>query len=305
MNKPITAPLEKARPDYSIYDYRNGIYKIVHFKKSETVLLSSDRKKKGNTEKLDPSLSRARRVVLELALCNIWDWFCTFTISKDKFDRRDLIKWRNSFTQWIRDQRKKGIDIAYVLVPEKHKDGSWHAHGLFRGGMELVSFADLRYQGILVPDVLVHGGFFNWPAYQKKFGFCSFGRIRNPIATGFYVTKYLTKDMSDHVSQVGLHLYYCSNGLSRSVLHGDVYGHCKYLDEFITHEYEFVDVGMTHIKDNLDWSFALEYMDFEPLDAYMNQQSIEVEVDQYMQAVQMAFDDLNIAGWCNGSTSGP
>lgn len=305
-HSPIVAPPELVRPDYSIYDYRNGIYKVIRFRSTAPRLCSpSERQRKGNEHKLDAAMSRARRVVLELALCNPWDWFCTFTISKDKFDRSNLIKWRDSFTQWIRDQRKKGIDIAYVIVPEQHKDGSWHAHGLFRGNMELVSFADLRAQGVRLPDDLVHGGYFNWPDYQRKFGFCSFGRIRNPVATGFYVTKYLTKDMSHHVSQVGLHLYYCSKGLERSNKHGDIYGYCRYLDDFLTNEYEFCDTGMTHVKDGLGWDFALEYMAVEPLDDAFPVEVVAQEVDSYMDAVQMAFDDLNIAGWCNGSTPGP
>lgn len=290
LSNQFVVPLDEVRPDYSIYDYRNGIYKIIRFRSTAPRLCPvSDRQKKGNDHKLDAAISRARKVVLELALCNSWDWFCTFTIAPDKYDRENLIKWRDSFTQWLRDQRKKGFDISYVLVPEKHKDGSWHAHALFKGNMQLVPFADLRAQGRRVPDVLVYGGYFNWPAYEEKFGFCSFGRIRNPVATGFYVTKYLTKDMSDHVSQVGLHLYYCSKGLNRAEKHTDIYGFCNYLDQFLTNEYEFCDTGMTHVNDDLGWDFALEYCAVDPLDdAYFA--DVSAEVDNYMEAVQLAFD---------------
>lgn len=286
------APPELIRPDYTIYDYRNGIYKVVRFKSTAPRLLpASAKRKKGNDKKLDSAISRARRVVLELALCNRWDWFCTFTIAQDKFDRSNLIKWRDSFTQWLRDQRKKGVEVAYVLVPERHKDGSWHAHGLFRGNIPLVSFAGLRASGAKVPDKLVAGGFYNWVDYQKKFGFCSFGAIKDPVATGFYVTKYLTKDMSDHVSQVGLHLYYCSKGLERSNHHGDIYGHCAYLDGFLEHHHEFCDTGMTHVKDGLGWDFALEYMDIQPLDDFsVCQDKDSWGVDDYMEATQLALD---------------
>lgn len=290
-NNSIVVPLDDARPDYTIYDYRNGIYKVVRFRSTAPRLaLPSERMKKGNDHKLDASLSRARKVVLELALCNQWDYFCTFTISKDKYDRDNLAKWRDSFTQWLRDQRKKGLDVSYVLVPEQHEKGGWHAHGLFRGNMRLVPFSDLRYKGIPVPDKLVHGGYLNWPEYQQKFGFCSFGRIRNPVATGFYVTKYLTKDMSALVSQVGLHLYYCSNGLERSNKHGDIYGFCTYLDSFLTNKYEFCDTGMTHVKDGLGWDFGLEFMAVESLDDVFPEDVQSEEVDQYMDAVQIVLD---------------
>lgn len=279
------------RPDYTIHDYHNGIFKVVKFRSTlPRLVLPEDRKKKGNDFKLDSAISRARKVVLELALCNDWDYFCTFTISKDKYDRNDLITWRDSFTQWIRDQRKKGIEVQYVLVPEHHKDGSWHAHGLFKGNMPLVSFADLRRVGVRVPDRLVNNGYYNWVEYQKKFGFCSFAIIKCAAAAAFYVTKYLTKDVSDNVSQVGLHLYYCSRGLQRSRKHGDIYGEHQYLDNFLTNKYDFCSTGMTHVSKGLDWTFALDYMMLEPLSFDDQEEAAEIEADTYMEAVQTVLD---------------
>lgn len=300
-HQPIVAPLEEVRPDYSIYDYGGkGIYKVIRFKSTlPRICPVSQKAKKGNDHKLDPAISRARNVVLQLALCNEWDYFCTFTISKDKYDRNNLIKWRDSFTQWLRDQRKKGLEVDYVLVPEQHKDGSWHAHGLFRGNMKLVSFRDLRAQGVRVPDKLVNWDYYNWPAYQKKFGFCSFGLVRSSVGVAFYVTKYLTKDLGDLSSKVGLHLYYCSRGLKRAEKHGDIYGYCSYLDQFLTNRYDFCDTGMTKVKDNLGWDFALEYMEelrsdpFEMLDPAQYEDIYTAEVDDYMEAVQMVLDGFS------------
>lgn len=279
------------RPDYTIHDYHNGIFKIVKFRSTlPRIVLPADRAKKGNDHKLDSAISRARKVVLELALCNDWDYFCTFTISKDKYDRKNLIKWRDSFTQWLRDQRKKGIDVQYLLVPELHKDGSWHAHGLFKGNMSLVSFAELRKSGARLPNRLVNNGYYNWPEYQKKFGFCSFALIKCAAAAAFYVTKYLTKDVSDNVSQVGLHLYYCSRGLQRSNKHGDVYGQSAYLDTFLTNQYDFCSTGMTHISKGLDWTFALDYMMLEPMSFDDHADAAELEADTYIEAVQCVLD---------------
>lgn len=290
-HKPITALPELVSADYNIYDFTNGIYKIVRFKSNAPRLGPGPREKQSSYEnKLDASLSRARRSVLELALCNDWDYFCTFTISKDKFDRSNLVKWRDSFTQWMRDYRKKGFEIAYVLVPERHADGSWHAHGLMKGNIPLISFVEERKQGMFVPDKLVYGDYLDWPDYRKKFGFCSFGKIKDPVATGFYVTKYLTKDQSSMVSDVGLHLYYCSKGLNRAEFHGDIYGYCAALDTFLTNHYDFCDTGMTHVKDNLDWSFGLEYMAMESLEFDKPAAVDQTAVDDYMEAVQSVLE---------------
>ena len=293
---PIQAPLDLVRPDYNIYRYTDQIYKIIRFRTTAVPTRLYDRSKFQKYDcKIPAALSRARRVVLELALCNSWDWFCTFTISKSKYDRSDLMTWRKSFTQWIRDQRKKGLDISYLLVPEQHKDGSWHMHGFFCGVSDfLVSFADERKRGLKVPDKLVKGNFYDWPDYREKFGFCSFGAIRDPVAAGFYVVKYLTKDLHASAVPLGLSLYYCSQGLNRADFHGDIYGSCAYLNQFLTNKYDFCETGMTKVKDNVGWDFALEHMDILPLeDVSAPDDSIVEYVDFYAEITQLSLDGFS------------
>lgn len=289
-------PAELQRPDYNIYRYTDQIYKIVRFKSCAPVHVPSDPKEHQSYDhKLDASLSRSRRVILELGLCNPWKYFCTFTLSKDLHDRKNLGLWVSKFPQWIRDQRKKyGIDIPYLLVPELHGDGSWHMHGFF-GDISplLVSFEDEYKNGMRVPWKLVEGGFYDWPDYRQKFGFCSLGLIKNQVAAGFYVTKYVTKSLQADCLGVGLHLYYCSQKLNRSSLHGDVYGFCNYLDQFLTNHYDFCDTGMTHVRNDLDWSFGMEFMDSKPFEVF-SFDHIEPEqisfFEDYFSGVQIALE---------------
>lgn len=292
---PITSPPELVRPDYSIYRYTDKIYKIVRFKSTVIPLRLADRSKfEKHDDKLPAALSRARRVVLEIGLCNQWEYFCTFTISKDKHDRFNLVKWRDTFTQWLRDQRKKGYEIKYLLVPERHKDGAWHMHGFFSGvGPLLVPFREERKQGLKVPDKLVEKGYYDWPAYREKFGFCSFGVLHDPVAAAFYIIKYLTKEMQSSSMAVGLHLYYCVQGLNRSEKHGEIFGSCTYLDQFLENDYEFCKTGMTHTKHGLGWEFALEYMDFEPL--YDDHASdLTAVADELYEMVQLTMDGFSV-----------
>lgn len=258
---------------------------------------------KHHEKKLDSSISRAKRVILEKALCNHWEWFCTFTISKDKFDRANLALWRDTFTQWLRDQRKKGLPIRYLIVPEQHQDGSWHAHGLFSGLTEtdLITFKEMDRAGYRSPDgkrlppKLRNSCYFNWPDYQEKFGFCSFGKINNPVACGFYITKYITKDNDRMVKDVGLKSYYCSQGLLSAEKHVDFYGRDPEIDRLLVNTYDFCKTGMTHVKDNCDWSFCMEYGDFvdikdlEPLTFVpgTEQTAPETEADEYFDFEQL------------------
>lgn len=292
----ITVPLDEVRPTYSIYRFLDGVYKVVKFCSTAPVYVPhAERCKKGNTDKLAASLSRARRNILELALCNDWTYFVTLTLSKENGDRFDLNAWYKSFTEWLRYQRKLGYHISYVLVPERHDKGSWHMHGLMNIDMPVVSFRQLRYEGNKVPSYLVDNSYLNWPAYQQRFGFCSLSTVRNHVAVSYYITKYVTKDMARCVSDVGSHMVRSSVGLNRPTKHGDIYQHVKYLDTFLDHVYDFCSTGMTQVKDGLDWTFALEYMELEPWNVSdPESQAVPelVEVDNYVEFTQMYLNNI-------------
>lgn len=169
----------------------------------------------GNTAKLDNSLSRTRSRVRELVLCNEWEWFGTFTLSPEGHDRFDIAEFTRSFSKWIQNiNYRQGLHICYLLVPEQHADGAWHMHGVLKGIPDDMLRQFSPRDG--VPRNLVKQGFYNWPAYQKKFGFVSLGPIRSLEATANYIGKYITKELA--ASPIGLnkHLYLCSKGLKRA-----------------------------------------------------------------------------------------
>lgn len=88
-----------------------------------------------NTEKLEQSISRTKSKIYELAFCNPWDYFFTATLDPSKYDRTNLKKFHKDLTQWFRNyNRKHSIDLAFLLIPELHKDGkAWHMHGFLYG----------------------------------------------------------------------------------------------------------------------------------------------------------------------------
>lgn len=272
---------------HSIYHYTDGIYKIVQWYRPVGHFGPGPAENhKHYDKKLESSLSRSRRVILEKALCNHWEYFCTLTISKDKFDRSDLIAWRDTFTQWLRDYRKKGHQVKYLIVPEQHKDGSWHAHGLLSGipASDLIYFDTMDKNGYRTPQgrrlplKLRNSEYQCWMPYHQKFGFCSLGAIQNHVAASFYMTKYMTKDNDRLVSTVGLKSYYCSTGLATATKHIDFFGRDLYIDNLLVNDYEWCKTGMTHLRDGLDWMFCLEYLDFdslEPLESYAAPAQVE------------------------------
>lgn len=245
---------ELCGPDYNIYRYRHDYFKVVRFvstapRMGPPVRSGADGFK--HEDKLPAALSRARRVCLELALCNDWKWFCTLTIADSNFDRKNLDGYYKRFKEWLKYQSSKlGVALPYLLVPEQHGDGSWHMHGFFTAAIDplLVSFRKLWKNGADVPYKLVRKGYYNLPKYQERFGFCSFGEIRDQIACAHYTTKYITKSFMGDARRVGLNLYYCSQGLNRSSLYGDIYGRSSLLDGMLQHHYSFCSSGFVQLS---------------------------------------------------------
>ena len=303
--RPIQAPPDLVGPDYNLYRFRSDMYKVVRFKSTAPrcgyIPRNNDQGYK-HIDKLPQSLSRARRVCLELALCNEWKWFATFTIAKDNFDRKNLDGFYDRFSEWLKYQRKiHNVKIPYLLVPEQHGDGSWHMHGFFNADIDqmLVLFRDMDKQGYRtadgkkLPRKLIRNDFYNWPAYQKRFGFCSFGKIRDHDATAFYATKYISKSFQGDARRVGLKLYYCSQGLNRSQYFDSLYGPCPDLDKALVNHYEYCSIGFVRfdrepgddplldiIENQREQLFPMSFaVDVDP--------EVAQEVDDYYEVTQM------------------
>lgn len=206
-----------------------------------------------NSEKLQENIARAKSTIFELAFCNPWDWFFTATLSPQKYDRTDLNKFHRRLTQWLRDYNKKyGLNIKFLLVPELHRDGkSWHMHGLLYGlpVEHLVQFRIGDVMGKGLADKVRKGDVvYNWPAYAAKFGFCDLESIGSYEAVSKYITKYITNSLASSVTELNAHLYYVSRGLQRAavVKKGFLYGNIEY-----TYENEYCKVAWLDYSDEL------------------------------------------------------
>lgn len=162
-----------------------------------------------NDEKLSQSLTRSRTCVREYVLCNPWDWWCTFTINPENYDRYDLDVFYKDFAKFINNYNSKTCDceehkVKYLLVPEQHEDGAWHMHGFIKG---------IRPEDLYINQY----GYQTWKQYEKKFGFISMSEIKNIEKAASYAIKYMTKNADKNVQELNKHMYYCSKGLHKAV----------------------------------------------------------------------------------------
>lgn len=77
------------------------------------------------------AVRRARARVREIALANGFDLFATLTTDRERVDRYDDKEVLRRFTKWAENQVQR-YGMKYVVVPERHKDGAIHFHGLLR-----------------------------------------------------------------------------------------------------------------------------------------------------------------------------
>jgi len=146
------------------------------------------------------SQKRSKQMVLEYLRANKWDWFVTLTFAPDKADRYNYDDCYKKLKNWLnRIKQKKCTDIKYLFIPEQHKDGAWHFHGV-------IACADEAALGIFqgaVPEI------YNITSY--KLGFSSASRVKDSKRVSTYVSKYMTKALIE--CTYGRHRYIRSSNL--------------------------------------------------------------------------------------------
>ena len=156
-----------------------------------------------NDNKLSCNIVRAKNLVKEYGLCNPWDFFVTLTLDKEKYDRYDLKKFKHDLSQFLNNYNRNGKSVKYLFIPEMHKDGAWHMHGLLY---------DIPPEDLYTNE----HGYLVWKPYAEKFGFINMAPIKDIEKCSSYITKYITKDLSKAIKDLNAHLYYASQGLNKA-----------------------------------------------------------------------------------------
>lgn len=145
--------------------------------------LSVERKEKDN-------LSRARSVVYDLARSNRFDWFISLTFSPQMVSNR-----------WDYDECSAAVKRfthklclwgnGWIIVPERHKNGAFHFHGLVQGELNVCPAIN-PYTGKQKVD---KNGRLVFNLNDYEFGFTEAVKTDNSPKLATYLTEYFTKDM--------------------------------------------------------------------------------------------------------------
>ena len=153
------------------------------------------------------SMNRTINKVYEIARSNQWEYFFTMTFDGKKVNRYDYSECVKKMTHWLNDMRKLySPDMKYLVVPERHKDGAYHFHGLFYdiGRLPMVD-SGIKHNRRKI---------YNLPTF--KHGFTTVSRVGDSGKASNYVCKYITKELCQVTS--GKKRYWSSRNINRPVI---------------------------------------------------------------------------------------
>lgn len=121
------------------------------------------------------------------ARSNNWDWFITFTFNGQKVDRYNYDACVKKMHNWLFTCKRHCPDMRYIVVPELHKDGAYHFHGLF-ADCDALGFVDSGCKD-------KKSGRNIYTVGRYRLGFTTATKVTCPGNVCGYITKYITKEL--------------------------------------------------------------------------------------------------------------
>lgn len=199
-------------------------------------------------KKLDVNIVRARTKLLELVQCNSFEWFGTLTFNSKNVDRYDYQKCKKEIQRFFHNytMNNQNKDFSFICIPEKHQDGAFHFHCLFKGinQNELELMTNKHFLPYKILELINSGDkVYNWKKYDL--GWCYFEKIKNLDSCSLYVTKYVSKSLISTVG-VGEALYLRSRRLLKPyiIAQGELIN-----DNDIEYTFENEFISIANFKD--------------------------------------------------------
>lgn len=194
-----------------IKSYKNGEEQIITKKVPIRYNYSNEKKITGNSYKkkditnLYDALHRTKTNIIDIAKSNDWEWFITITFDKQKVDRYNYDLIASKMKKLLNNlKQRKAPYLKYLLVPELHKDGAIHFHGLLSQIGDINAFKTNKKdkQG---KDI------YNFKDFNL--GFTTATKVKDTKAVSNYISKYISLELV--IIRKNKHKYWCSKNLER------------------------------------------------------------------------------------------
>lgn len=196
------------------------------------------------------SLNRTKQALYQYSRQGNWEFFITLTFDGDKVDRYDFDLCMKKANIWFNHQRTRSAsDLMYLFVPEQHKDGAWHIHGVIAnvGDMKIEDSGRVAIgkNSYVRTDKNSH-----YPTIYNlsgwRFGWSTATKVRDNHKVVTYITKYITKDLCKVTK--GKKRYYHSKNIPEPIEHGYLVESCD-VEEFIRTFENSLDCELVYSKE--------------------------------------------------------
>lgn len=232
---------------YFVYTYNNNSIRIVKHKFCRKSGYEELNKQFSfvdyNSEEVKrASISRTKRNIREIALCNDFEYFATLTINCDLCDRYSLDSVQNNLKKTLKMIKRNNKDFKYIFITEKHKDGAFHFHGLI-GGLSSDLFS------------INSNGYLEISIFSDNLGFNSFSKIKDYTKCCNYITKYITKDC---IKNSHNQIYISSRGLKKATR--EEFSYIDFNPSFSNDYCDILDININDLSRDklLDLNIQLE-----------------------------------------------
>lgn len=202
-------------------DFGNGMLEVVTYNQVQTRLIGinhlggatdkseiSDEAQKARTKK---QMHAIKRKIRGYALANPFEWFITLTIDPKEFNSLNYEAAKTLILKWCRWMRDRYEKFDYLIIPELHKSGAVHFHGLL--GNVPASFVEANHPK--TGQSIIRNGRQIYNLDDWKYGFSDCEKIISRERTASYMTKYITKELMTDKSMFCKKRYFNSKGLKK------------------------------------------------------------------------------------------
>lgn len=143
-------------------------------------------------------LKRCKSNIIDIALnnCSQFEYFITLTFNSNEFPN-GIYSHDNAIkllSKWLNNQRHQNKDMCYLIVPEFHKSGRLHFHGLV-GNVSKWKLVEAINPKTCKP--IKENGLQIYNLLNYKLGFTTLSFIQDKQKVSNYIAKYATKELID------------------------------------------------------------------------------------------------------------
>lgn len=201
-------------------DYGNGRVEITayHYPRSRCTgsVRTPSRREAETSDKAQEERTRRqvyaiRRRIKGYALSNSFQWFVTLTFNPEQVNSSDYDTAKNTLLKWCRRMRDGYGRFGYLMIPELHKSGAVHFHGL----LDNIPASFVEAANPKTGEPVIRHGRQVYNLADWEYGFSDCEEIESPERAASYITKYVTTALLTDKKMYNKKRYFNSQGLAR------------------------------------------------------------------------------------------